>query len=209
MSSLRVAVLASGRGSNLQTLIDYSNEGKLNISLEVVLSDKKDAQALNRAAEQGIPNYWVNPKEHCNKEAFETELIDIIQKYKVDYLVLAGFMRIFSPHFVSHIGVPVLNIHPSLLPSFPGLHAQRQAVEYGVRYSGCTVHFVDEGVDSGPIILQAVVPVYTWDTEDTLAQRILQEEHQLYPRVLQLLSEGKVKCDGRKVKIIGEGENDE
>ncbi len=209
MSSLRVAVLASGRGSNLQAIIDNINEGKLNVSLEVVVSDKKDAQALTRAAEQGVDNFWVNPKEYINKEAFETALINIIKQYKVDYLVLAGFMRIFSPHFIRNVGVPVLNIHPSLLPSFPGLHAQRQAIDYGVRYSGCTVHFIDEGVDSGPIILQAVVPVYSWDTEDTLAQRILQEEHLLYPRALQLLSEGKAICEGRKVKIIGEGENDE
>lgn len=172
----------------------------------MVISDKSEALALGRAREQGIPAYYVNPKEYAGKEPFEADILNIIKEYQCECVVLAGFMRVLTPFFVRQAGMPILNIHPSLLPSFPGLHAQRQAVDYGVRYSGCTVHFVDEGVDTGPIIMQAVVPVYPYDDEDSLTQRILVEEHRIYPQVIQLLSQGKIKREGRKVIIIGEGE---
>lgn len=206
MAHLKLAVLASGRGSNLQAILDAIGQNRLDASVAVILSDKEKAVALERAREYKIPGFWVNPKEYDSKEAFENRLLDIIREKGADCIVLAGFMRVLSPHFVRQAGVCILNIHPSLLPAFPGLHAQKQALDYGVRYSGCTVHFVDEGVDSGPIILQAVVPAYPEDTEETLADRILKEEHILYPKALKLLSEGRVKCSGRKVNIIGEGE---
>lgn len=209
MPRLRLAVLASGRGSNLQSLLDASGTGSLNADVAVVISDKAQALALERARSCRVPAYWINPSSYAGKKEFEEGLLEIIREHQADYIVLAGFMRVLSPYFIRHAPVPVLNIHPSLLPSFPGLHAQRQAVEYGVRFSGCTVHFVDEGVDSGPIILQAAVPVYSDDTEDTLAQRILQEEHVIYPRAIQLLSEGRVKCQGRKVLIVGVDEKND
>jgi len=209
MRKLRLAVLASGRGSNLQSLLEAVNSNEINASIVTVLSDKKEALALERARQNEIPAYWVNPKVFSTKEDFEESLLKIIKNYQVDYILLAGFMRVLSPYFIRQAGVPVLNIHPSLLPSFPGLHAQKQALEYGVRYSGCTVHFVDEGVDSGPIILQAVVPVYPDDTEESLSERILKEEHVIYSKAVQLLSEGRIICEGRKVKITGEGELNE
>lgn len=206
MPHLKLAVLASGRGSNLQAILEAIERKYLNASVVAVLTDKEKAQALRRAEKHNIPGYWVNPAEFVSKEAFEEKLLEIIRANKADCIILAGFMRVLSSFFVKEAGVPILNIHPSLLPSFPGLRAQRQAVNYGVRYSGCTVHFVDEGVDSGPIILQAVVPVYSDDTEDTLAERILKEEHRLYPEAIKLLSEDRLLCSGRKVIIKGEGD---
>ncbi|MFZ5754040.1 MAG: phosphoribosylglycinamide formyltransferase [Bacillota bacterium] len=208
MAHLRLAVLASGRGSNLQALLDASERGQMNASVVVVISDKEKAQALERARKHGIPALWVNPRDFSGKENFEAAVLEVIKTYKVDYILLAGFMRILSPSFIRQAGIPILNIHPSLLPAFPGLNAQKQAIDYGVRYSGCTVHFVDEGVDSGPIILQAVVPVFPDDSEETLSMRILREEHKLYPLAVRLLSEGRVRCVGRKVIISGEGEVD-
>lgn len=206
MSNLKLAVLASGRGSNLQAILDAIDKQHINAEVVAVLSDKEKALALQRAQERNIPGFWVNPGEFASKKDFESRLLEIIREKDADYIILAGFMRVLSSFFVRQAGIRILNIHPSLLPSFPGLHAQKQAVEYGVRYSGCTVHFVDEGVDSGPIILQAVVPVHPGDTEDTLAERILKEEHRLYPEAIKLLSQGRIKCSGRKVSIIGEGE---
>lgn len=206
MKPLRLAVLASGRGSNLQALLEAGEGGQMNASVAVVISDKEKAQALERARKHGIPALWINPKDFSCKEDFEAAVLEEIKTYKADYILLAGFMRILSPFFIRQAGIPILNIHPSLLPAFPGLNAQKQALDYGVRYSGCTVHFVDEGVDSGPIILQAVVPVFPEDSEETLAMRILKEEHRLYPLAVRLLSEGRIRCEGRKVIILGEGE---
>lgn len=207
MGKLRLAVLASGRGSNLQAILDAQRKGALDASVEVVLSDKKEAQALDRARGLNIPAYWVNPKEYQNKSDYEANLIDIIRKFEVDCIILAGYMRVLSPYFIRNVLAPIINIHPSLLPSFTGLHAQKQAVDYGVRYSGCTVHFVDEGVDTGPIIIQEIVPVYTDDTEESLSLRILEKEHEIFPRAIQLFSEGRIMCQGRKVLILREGEN--
>ncbi|MDD4665428.1 MAG: phosphoribosylglycinamide formyltransferase [Clostridia bacterium] len=209
MKRLRLAVLVSGRGSNLQAILKACKGGQINAEVVVVLSDQENAVALERAKKEGIPSFWVNPAEFSTKKEYEEKLVQVINSFTVDYLLLAGFMRVLSTVFMRGVKVPLLNIHPSLLPAFTGLHAQRQALEYGVRYSGCTVHFVDEGVDTGPIILQAVVPVYPNDTEESLSQRILQEEHRLYPKVVQLLSEGKIRCEGRKVMIIGEGQTSE
>lgn len=209
MKKLRLAVLASGRGSNLQAILDACAAGELQAEVVVVLSDKEKALALERARQRKIPAFWVNPVDFSGKMQFEEGLLRIIDEFNVDYIVLAGFMRVFSSTFIRGASVPILNIHPSLLPAFTGLHAQRQAVEYGVRYSGCTVHFLDEGVDTGPIIMQAVVPVYHGDTEESLAERILREEHRLYPQVLQLLAEGRISCEGRKVIITGEEKDSE
>lgn len=207
MNRLQLAVIASGRGSNMQAISDAIAEGRLDAVINVVISDKKEAPVLERARAQGIPAFFIDPKQYQDKAAYEEAMLEVIREHHGQCIVLAGYMRVLSPYFVRNAGLPILNIHPSLLPSFPGLHAQRQAVEAGVRFSGCTVHFVDEGVDTGPIIKQAVVPVYPDDDEDTLAQRILVEEHKLYPQVIQLLSEGKIKRQGRRVIITGEGDN--
>ncbi|MDD2401371.1 MAG: phosphoribosylglycinamide formyltransferase [Clostridia bacterium] len=204
MKRLRFAVLVSGRGSNLQALLNAREKGAIKGDVVVVLSDKKDAYALERARKEGIPAFSVEPKDFCEKKDFEGELLKIIEEHNVDYILLAGFMRVLSSFFIRGTSVPILNIHPSLLPSFTGLHAQRQTLEYGVRYSGCTVHFIDEGVDTGPIIQQAVVPVYADDTEESLSLRILQEEHKLYPEVVRLLCEDKIRYEDRKVIIIEE-----
>lgn len=205
MEPLKLAVIASGRGSNLQAILDAIRDGSVQAEVKLVLSDKAEAFALKRAADHGIPGHFVNPKDYETREAFEEAMLEIIRPYQCQCVVLAGFMRILTPHFVGEAGLPILNIHPALLPSFQGLNAQRQALEYGVRYSGCTVHFVDEGVDTGPIIKQAVVPVYPEDDEEALTQRILEEEHKIYPQVIGLMAEGRIKRQGRKVIILGEG----
>ncbi|NLW24243.1 MAG: phosphoribosylglycinamide formyltransferase [Clostridia bacterium] len=199
--SFKLAVLASGRGTNLQALFDASKMGEMPAQVEVVISDKKEAQALKRAQDNKIPAIFVDPSSFPSKKNFEQELIRILNGFDYDLICLAGFMRILSPFFINNVGKPIINIHPSLLPAFPGLNAQKQALDYGVKFSGCTVHFVDEGVDSGPIILQAVVPVEEGDTEETLAQRILQEEHRLYPLAVKLIAEGRIRIEGRKVFI--------
>jgi phosphoribosylglycinamide formyltransferase-1 len=202
--SFRLAVLASGRGSNLQALINAIEEEKIQAEIAVVISDNPEAQALKRAENHRIPFVSVSRKEFPSRELFEEGILKIIKEYKCDLICLAGFMRILSPFFIKEAQVKIINIHPSLLPAFPGLNAQRQALDYGVKYSGCTVHFVDEGMDSGPIILQAVVPVYDDDTEDTLTERILKEEHRIYPEAIKLIAEGKVEFRGRRVvRLLG------
>ncbi len=209
MKPLSLAVLASGRGSNFQAIYQAIGAGVLQARIDVVLSDKEEAPVLDKARGAGIPAFGLNIKNYSSKEQFEAALLEIIREYQCDCIVLAGYMRVLTPYFIRNAGRPILNIHPSLLPAFPGLHAQRQALDYGVRYSGCTVHFVDEGVDTGPIIMQAVVPVYPDDDEESLSQRILQEEHRIYPQVLALLSQGRIKREGRKVIILGEGDKNE
>lgn len=209
MNKRRLAVLASGRGSNLQNILDACKDGQIKAEVVVVISDKEQALALERASKEGIPAFWLDPTIFTTKAEYEEKLYQAINEYQVDFVLLAGFMRVLSPVFIQGVKVPILNIHPSLLPAFTGLKAQRQALEYGVRYSGCTVHFVDQGVDTGPIILQAVVPVNPHDTEESLTERILQEEHRLYPRVVQLLCEGKIHCEGRRVIITEEAQESE
>ncbi|PRX31805.1 formyltetrahydrofolate-dependent phosphoribosylglycinamide formyltransferase [Orenia metallireducens] len=198
---LKIGVLASGRGSNLQSIIDSIEAGELQAEIKVVISDKEGAKALDRAAKYGIANKYINPKAYESKENFEQAMIDVLKKYGVELVVMAGFMRILSPYFVRYYRNRVMNIHPSLLPSFTGLHAQKQALDYGVKLAGCTVHFADEGMDTGPIILQAAVPVKDDDTEETLAKRILVEEHRIYPEAIRLFSEGRVEVKDGKVKI--------
>jgi len=200
---LGLGVLVSGRGSNLQAIIDSSETGKINAVVRIVVSDVADAYALERAKRHGIDTAFVDPKLYPSREEYDKAIAQILKKYEVDLVCLAGFMRLLSPSFVSEYRNRIMNIHPALLPSFPGLHAQRKALRHGVKFSGCTVHFVDEGADTGPIIIQAIVPVFDDDTEDTLAERILQYEHQIYPRAIQLFAEGRLEVQGRHVFCKG------
>jgi phosphoribosylglycinamide formyltransferase-1 len=201
----KIAVLVSGGGSNLQSIIDAVESRNLKLQIAVVLSNKKEAYGLTRAENHGIPAQFLNHKDYQSREEFETRLIEILDGYGVDLIVLAGFMRVLTPLFVSHYHHRIINIHPAILPSFPGTHGQKQAFDYGVRFSGCTTHFVDEGTDTGPTILQAVVPVLPDDTEETLGSRILKEEHRIFPESLKLWSEGRLLIEGRKVKILSDG----
>ncbi|WP_041445377.1 phosphoribosylglycinamide formyltransferase [Syntrophobotulus glycolicus] len=198
---MRVAVLASGRGTNLQALIEEWQNSFLPVEFVGVGSDKTDAYALVRAQEAGIPTAAFPKEGYPNREEQEKAIRDWLEDLNVQLLILAGYMKVFSPVFLKEVSYPIVNIHPSLLPSFPGLHAQKQALEYGVKISGCTVHFVDEGMDSGPIIMQETVPVFDEDTEDSLAERILKVEHEIYPEVIRLIAAGKVHRRGRKVHI--------
>jgi len=198
----KIAVLVSGGGSNLQSIIDSVESGYLNIKIAVVLSNKEEAYGLTRAKNNQIPTQIVNHGDFKNREEFENRLIEILDGYAVELVVLAGFMRVLTPLFVNHYHHRIMNIHPAILPSFPGTHAQKQALDYGVRFSGCTTHFVDEGTDTGPIIIQAIVPVLPDDTEETLGSRILKEEHRIFPESLKLWSEGRIRIEGRKVRVL-------
>ncbi|NPA15535.1 MAG: phosphoribosylglycinamide formyltransferase [Deferribacteres bacterium] len=198
---LKLGVLISGRGSNLQSIIDHIEDGKVPARIEVVISDKKDAYGLERAKRHGIEALFIDPTAFPTKEDFEKAVGDELEKRGVELVCLAGFMRILSPYFVKRFENRVINIHPALLPSFPGLHGQKQALDYGVKIAGCTVHFVNEEVDAGPIIIQAAVPVFDDDDEDTLSARILKYEHKIYPMAIKLIAEGRVAVRGRKVII--------
>jgi phosphoribosylglycinamide formyltransferase-1 len=203
VKKLRVGVLASGRGSNLQSIIDRSLAGDIDVELAVVVSDVADAHALERASRAGVPAVHIPPGKFKTKlePEIEAKYVETLEEHRVEVIALAGFMRILHDEFLERYAGRIVNIHPSLLPSFPGLRAQTQAYDYGVKWSGATVHFVDAGVDTGPIILQAAVPVRDDDTPDTLAARILKEEHRIYPEALQLLAEGRVRVEGRRVVI--------
>jgi len=198
--ALSIAVLASGRGSNLQSLLDSIGRGEINGKITVVLSDKENAYALERAREHGIEAIWVDPKSFASKSDYEKELLKYIEKHHCDLICLAGYMKILGETFIDGAPCPIMNIHPALLPAFPGLHGQKQAFDYGVKFAGATVHFVDGGLDSGPIIMQAVVPVYDDDTEDTLSARILVEEHKIYPLAVKAFCDGELYIIGRTVK---------
>ncbi len=200
----RVALLASGRGSNLQALIEAQERGELGPArLELVIVNVPSAQALDRARSAGLPAEC-RPSRGRVRADYDDELLALLRERDIDLLCLAGYMRLLSPGFVREFGGPILNVHPSLLPSFPGLEAQRQAVEHGVKVSGATVHLVDTGLDSGPILLQAAVPVREDDDADSLAARILAVEHQLYPRALRLVAEGRYRLEGRRARILEE-----
>lgn len=201
MEKLKIGVLASGSGSNLQAIIDEAAAGLLPVEVVMVLSDKPDAYALTRAEQAGIMTAVVLPKDYATREEYDAQVVKLLTLAGAEAVALAGYLRIVTKTLLDAFPGRVLNIHPALLPSFPGLHGQRQAFEYGVKVAGCTVHFVDEGLDSGPIILQAPVPVLDDDDEDTLAARILQQEHIIYPLALKLLAEGKLTVEGRKVRI--------
>ncbi len=197
----RIVVLVSGRGTNLQALIEASQSGFIPGEISLVVSDNPQAYALRRAEEAKIPTFVLDYQSFPNKRAYEAALMEVLERENPELICLAGYMRIVGKEIVARFRHRIMNIHPSLLPAFPGLEAQRQAVEYGVKVSGCTVHFVDEGMDTGPIILQATCPVFEEDTPETLAERILEYEHQIYPRAVKLFLEGKLEVRGRKVFV--------
>lgn len=199
-----IAVLVSGSGSNLQAIIDASERGEIPCRVGIVISNKADAYGLVRAKKHGIPTESVDHKGFSTREEFDAKLVEIIRGTGAELVCLAGFMRVLTPVFVHAFPNRILNIHPALLPSFPGTHGPGQALSYGVRFSGCTVHFLDEGVDTGPVIVQAVVPLYDDDTEETLAERILVQEHRIYPMAIRLFFSGKLEVKGRRVKVLGE-----
>ena len=202
---LKVGVLASGRGSNLQAIIDASKGGRIDAQVVCVISDVETAYALKRARKHEIDALHVNPKDFADKREYETCISGHLKERGVQLICLAGYMRIVGPHLISEFPQRILNIHPALLPSFPGLHGQRQALEHGVKFSGCTVHFVDEGVDTGPVVIQSVVPVLEDDTEEKLSARILIEEHKIYPQAIQLIAQGRLTVEGRIVHLKGAG----
>lgn len=198
---LRIGVLASGGGTNLQSIIDRCGDGSLDAEIAIVICNNPGAGALERAARAGIQTRCINHREYESREGFDKAVVKALQEAGVELVVLAGFMRIITQTFIDAFPDRVINIHPALLPSFPGMHVQQQAIDYGARFSGCTVHFVDGGVDTGPILIQAVVPVMQDDTAETLAARILEQEHSIYPRAIQLIAEGRVQVNGRQVTI--------
>src|ERR1039458_10145869 len=194
----KLGILLSGRGSNFEAIARNVQAGKIPAEIAVVISNKQDAVGLARAREMGLATRFI-PSQGKEREAFDREVVAVLREFQVDLVCLAGFMRILSPYFIREFPRRVLNIHPALLPSFPGEEAQRQALEYGVKFTGCTVHLVDEGVDTGPIVCQAVVPVLDDDTPETLAVRILNEEHRIYSDGICLLLEDGLRIEGRRV----------
>jgi phosphoribosylglycinamide formyltransferase-1 len=194
----RLAILLSGRGSNLEAIAESVARGEMEASIAVVISNRAEARGVELARERGI-NAVVIPSKGVDREAYDRSLIEELQKYQVDLICLAGYMRVLSATFVRQFRNRILNIHPSLLPAFPGLDAQHQALAYGVKVSGCTVHFVDEYLDAGPVVLQVAVPVHDADTEETLAQRILQQEHRIYSEAIRIVLGGNYRIEGRRV----------
>lgn len=210
---LRVAVLASGRGSNLQAVIDAIEAGQVHATIVAVISNKKEAVALERARKHGLPDLFVDPKPFAgrpdSREAYDSALLEVLEQRHVELVLLAGYMKIVTGVLVKAYANRMMNIHPSLLPSFPGLDVQKKAIDWGCKLAGCTVHFVTEGVDEGPIILQAAVPILDNDTSETLASRILVQEHKVFPRAVELFAEGRLRVDGRHVVIDGAKLTDE
>jgi len=198
---LKIGVLVSGNGTNLQAILDRCADGTLSAEIACVISNKAEAHALERARKHGIPTVHIDHRDFPGRAHYDAELVDTLRKHDVGLVVLAGFMRIITPVLIDAFPAAIMNIHPALLPAFPGLHAQQQALEHGVRITGCTVHFVDAGTDTGPIILQSAVAVDTEDTEETLSAKIQLEEHRIYPQAIQLFADGRLKVEGRKVII--------
>jgi phosphoribosylglycinamide formyltransferase-1 len=199
---LNIGVLVSGSGSNLQSILDACASGELKGRVACVISNKADAYALERARTAGIPALHLDHRTHSGREAYDLALVATLRGFGVELVVLAGFMRIITTVLLDSFPLAVMNIHPALLPSFPGLHAQRQALDYGVKVAGCTVHFVDPGTDTGPIIIQATVPILAGDTEQTLSARIQKEEHRIYPEAIRLFAQDRLRVIGRKVAIL-------
>lgn len=205
MPIIKIAVLVSGRGSNLQAIIDSIESGKLPAKMLCVISDKPGAFGLERAKKHGIEAITLDYKEFPDKDGYEKELLKVLKDKNPDLICLAGYMKIVGKGLISAFKNKIINIHPALLPLFPGLNSQKQALDGGAKVSGCTVHFVDEGCDTGPIILQRSVPILDNDTEETLSTRILEQEHIAYPEAIRLIAEGRVHVEGEKVKISKEG----
>lgn len=198
---LKLGVLASGRGSNFQAIIDAIESGALDASVELLVVDNPSAYAIKRAENHNIHYLYIDPKGFASKDEFFVRIVEELNARGVGLVILAGFMRIVRKPLLDAFPMRVMNIHPAILPSFPGLHGQKQAVDYGVKISGCTVHFVDEGMDTGPIIIQAAVPAIAEDTEETLSARILSLEHKIFPEAIRLFAEGRLEVEGRTVKI--------
>lgn len=198
---LKLGVLISGSGSNLQSIIDNIEKGALPAQIKIVVSNNPQAYGLTRSKRHGIPCTVLNHQDYSSREEFDRELIRILKDAGVDLIVLAGFMRILTASFLRAFDQKIINIHPALLPAFPGTHVQQKAIDYGVKFSGCTVHFVDEGIDTGPIIIQSVVPVYPDDTAEELAARILKEEHKIYPQAIRYFAKNQIIKNGRHVEI--------
>lgn len=198
----RIGVLLSGRGSNFEALADSVTNGRiLNAEIAIVISNKPDAPGLERAKARGIDARAIASKG-LRREDYDRQVVAVLQEYRVDLICLAGYMRLLSPYFVAAFPERIVNIHPSLLPSFPGLESQKQALDYGVKFAGCTVHFVDENLDAGPIILQATVPVFDEDDDHILSERILREEHRIYTEAVKIILSGKYKIAGRRVLAL-------
>jgi len=210
---IRLAVLASGGGTNLQSILDACAAGRIEARVAVVASNVPGAPALERARRSGVPAEALPSQGVADRAAYDRALADRLRAHEPDLVCLAGYMRLLTPSFLSAFGPTprtrgcprVMNIHPALLPAFPGLHVQRAALEYGARFSGCTVHFVDEGTDTGPIVLQAAVPVLPDDDEQALAARILEQEHRIYPKAIQWFAQGRLSLEGRRVRVDGAG----
>jgi phosphoribosylglycinamide formyltransferase 1 len=198
---MKIGVLASGSGTSLHAIMEACERGEIAGLVAVVISDRQEAFALKRAEAKGIPAHYLNPKDYQGREAFDRAIVSRLKEHGVEVVALAGYMRLVSPYFVGMYPAKIMNIHPALLPAFPGTRGVEDAVAYGVKVSGCTVHFVDEGLDTGPIILQAAVEVLDWDTPDSLHRRIHKEEYRLYPRALDLLARGKIELKGRRCII--------
>jgi phosphoribosylglycinamide formyltransferase-1 len=194
----RLGILLSGRGSNFQAIADAIDAGQLDAEIAVVISNRPDAPGIDIARQKGL-NAVVLPSKNLDREVYDRQVVALLREKRAELVILAGYMRILSGFMLQAFPMGILNIHPSLLPAFPGLDAQHQAIAHGVKFSGCTVHFVDEGLDSGPIIQQAVVPVLDGDTAETLAARILEEEHRIYPEAIALVLSGKYRIEGRRV----------
>jgi phosphoribosylglycinamide formyltransferase 1 len=208
--SLALGVLISGRGSNLVSILDAIEFGNLDATVKVVASNKVNAAGLERARERGIPTEYLDPKSCAHepnpREAYDAAMGALLQQHGVECVALAGYMRIVTPVLIRMFAWKIFNIHPSLLPAFPGLDAQRQALEWGAKVSGCTVHLVTEGVDEGPIIVQAAVPILEEDTVESLSARILEQEHRLYPQAIQLMAQKRLTLEGRRVRILSQTE---
>ena len=199
LNIFKLAVLVSGRGSNLQAIMDSIDREELDAHLSIVISNTKDAMALKRAEKHEIKTIFIDPSNYSSSKEYDKALVLKLKEFSIDLICLAGYMRILGEEIIQTFEKKIINIHPSLLPAFPGLNAQKQAINHGVKFSGCTVHFVDSGVDSGPIILQTVVPVYDNDDEKSLSKRILEQEHYLYPKAIKMIQENKIKLNGRTV----------
>lgn len=198
----RIAVLASGEGTNLEAILDAVGRQEIAGEVAIVISDRPDANALKRAAKRGVRSLILNPRDYPDRHSYDQALAQMIKDFNVDLVVLAGFMRLLTAYFVQAFPLQIMNIHPSLLPAFPGTDGIEQAFDYGVKVTGCTVHFVDEGLDSGPVILQEAVPVIQQETVATLKQRIHAAEHRIYPTAIDLFCRGKLKVEGRRCYIV-------
>jgi len=199
LNIFKLAVLVSGRGSNLQAIMDSIDREELDAHLSIVISNTKDAMALKRAEKHAIKTIFIDPSNYSSSKEYDKALVLKLKEFSIDLICLAGYMRILGEEIIQTFEKKIINIHPSLLPAFPGLNAQKQAINHGVKFSGCTVHFVDSGVDRGPIILQTVVPVYDNDDEKSLSKRILEQEHYLYPKAIKMIQENKIRLNGRTV----------